>query len=82
MDERRFSRNIALFGVDGQHKISKTKVAIVGLGGIGSHVAQQLAYLGILDYTLIDDDTVSRSSLNRVIGALERYQGKMAAALR
>ena len=70
MDESRYSRNIALFGKEGQRKVAATTVAIVGLGGLGSHVAQQLAYLGVIRYELIDDDVVTESSLNRVIGAL------------
>jgi tRNA A37 threonylcarbamoyladenosine dehydratase len=41
----------------------------VGLGGSGSHVVQQLAYLGVANFLLIDDDTVTDSSLNRLIGA-------------
>jgi molybdopterin/thiamine biosynthesis adenylyltransferase len=69
MDESRYSRNIALFGEEGQQKITATTVAIVGLGGLGSHVAQQLAHLGVIRYELIDDDIVTESSLNRVIGA-------------
>ena len=70
MDESRYSRNIALFGEEGQRKIAATTVAIVGLGGLGSHVAQQLAYLGVIRYALIDHDVITESSLNRVIGAL------------
>jgi molybdopterin/thiamine biosynthesis adenylyltransferase len=71
LDEARYSRNIALFGVDGQRKIADTKVVIVGLGGLGSHLAQQLAYLGVLDYGLVDYDKVTKSSLNRLVGAVE-----------
>jgi molybdopterin/thiamine biosynthesis adenylyltransferase len=70
MDESRYSRNIALFGEEGQRKIAATAVAVVGLGGLGSHVAQQLAYLGVIRYALIDDDAITESSLNRVIGAV------------
>ncbi|MDQ4143151.1 MAG: ThiF family adenylyltransferase [Actinomycetota bacterium] len=70
MDESRYSRNIALFGEDGQERIAGTSVAIVGLGGLGSHIVQQLAYLGVLRYRLVDGDFVTESSLNRVIGAL------------
>ena len=44
---------------------------IVGLGGLGSHLAQQLAYLGVLDYGLVDNDIVTKSSLNRLIGGVE-----------
>lgn len=71
LDESRYSRNIALFGPEGQDKIAATKVVIVGLGGLGSHLAQQLAYLGIVDFGLVDYDVVTSSSLNRLIGAVE-----------
>lgn len=70
MDEVRYSRNIALFGEEGQKRIAATVVTIVGLGGLGSHVAQQLAYLGILHYGLIDHDVLTESSLNRVVGSV------------
>lgn len=71
MATERYSRNEALFGAEGQRKIAATKVAIVGLGGLGSHVAQQLAYLGVHDYALIDFDIVTDSSMNRLIGAVD-----------
>lgn len=44
-------------------------VAIVGLGGGGSHVAQQLSHLGIHNFQLFDPDKVEISNLNRLIGA-------------
>lgn len=71
IDETRYSRNIALCGADGQRKIAETKILITGLGGLGSHLAQQLAYLGVLGYGLVDHDIVTKSSLNRLIGAVE-----------
>jgi molybdopterin-synthase adenylyltransferase len=67
----RFSRNEGLIGALGQGKIGSTIVAIVGLGGLGSHIAQQLAYLGVRTFCLIDFDIVTESSLNRLIGAIE-----------
>jgi molybdopterin-synthase adenylyltransferase len=67
----RFSRNEALFGAAGQAIIERTAVAICGLGGLGSHVVQQLVYLGVRRFILIDFDLVSSSSLNRLIGAVE-----------
>jgi molybdopterin/thiamine biosynthesis adenylyltransferase len=69
-DQARYQRHIGLFGVEGQQRIATSRVAIVGLGGTGSHLAQQLAYLGVLDYQLIDADIVSASNLNRLIGAV------------
>jgi molybdopterin-synthase adenylyltransferase len=67
----RYSRHLRLFGKEGQKRISRRRVAIVGLGGLGSHVAQQLAHLGVQRYVLVDDDVVTDSSLNRLIGATE-----------
>jgi len=67
--EQRFARHIAFFGAKGQQRISSSSIALVGLGGLGSHLAQQLAYLGVQRFTLIDADTVSTSNLNRLIGA-------------
>ncbi len=71
MTSTRYSRNEALFGKEGQNKIRKTSVAIVGLGGLGSHVAQQLAYLGVTNFLLVDHDIVTDSSLNRLVGAYD-----------
>jgi molybdopterin-synthase adenylyltransferase len=68
--EHRFARHMAFFGAEGQERIRLTSVAIIGLGGLGCHVAQQLAYLGVSSFVLVDDDLVSESSLNRLIGAV------------
>lgn len=67
---QRYSRNETLSGAAGQAKIANTRVAIAGLSGLGSHVAQQLAYLGVLDYALVDFDVITESSLNRVVCAV------------
>jgi hypothetical protein len=67
----RYSRNEGLFGAEGQARIAGTKVTIVGLGGLGSHVAQQLAYLGVRSFGLIDFDISTDSSLNRLVGAVD-----------
>lgn len=69
MTDSRYSRNEALFGAEGQRLIAATKATIIGLGGLGCHVAQQLGYLGVIDYRLIDGDTVTESSMNRLVGA-------------
>jgi len=75
MTESRFSRNELLFGKEGQQQIEATSVAIVGVGGLGSHVVQQLAYLGVKTITLIDADTVTLSNINRLVGATEEDIG-------
>lgn len=71
MTDRRYSRNEALFGPEGQEKIAATKVTIIGVGGLGSHVAQQLAYLGVQRQTPVDFDLVTSSSMNRLVGAVD-----------
>ncbi|HEX3807410.1 MAG TPA: ThiF family adenylyltransferase [Gaiellaceae bacterium] len=68
-DENRFTRQVALFGPEGQRKIRETRALIVGLGGLGSHLAQQLTFLGVPDDALVDHDIITGSSRNRVVGS-------------
>jgi len=70
MNKERFNRQVFAFGEEGQRKIEASKVGIVGLGGIGSQVAQALAYLGTGSFILVDDDRVDITNLNRLVGAL------------
>jgi len=65
----RFDRQVRAFGENGQRSISQLRVGIVGLGGTGSVVAQQLAHLGVTSFFLCDPDAVEPTNLNRVIGA-------------
>lgn len=69
-DSDRYSRQ-SFLGPDSQAIIGRTKVGVVGLGGGGSHIIQQLAHLGFLDYCLYDADRVEFSNLNRLVGATE-----------
>ena len=64
-----FDRQVRAFGADGQRRLQLMRVAIVGLGGTGSLIAQQLAHLGIADLVLVDRDAVEVSNLNRTVGA-------------
>jgi molybdopterin/thiamine biosynthesis adenylyltransferase len=68
-------RQEIFFGKEGQEKLGRLKVAIIGLGGIGSHVAQQLAYLGVRNFVLVDHDKIDGTNLNRLIGASEKDLG-------
>jgi molybdopterin-synthase adenylyltransferase len=65
----RYDRNMRLFGQAGQERIEATRVAVVGAGGLGSHVIQQLAYLGVRRFVVVDHDVVEVSNLNRLVGA-------------
>src|SRR6266704_1421423 len=64
-----FDRQVRVFGVDGQRRVESFSVAIVGLGGTGSIVAQELAHLGVRKFLLIDPDVLELSNLNRVVSA-------------
>lgn len=64
-----FDRQIRFFGKDGQTELNRCHVAIIGLGGIGSLVAEYLGRLGIGKFTLIDSDILETSNLSRVVGA-------------
>lgn len=64
-----FDRQIRAYGRDGQRLLQHLKVAIVGLGGTGSAVAEQLVRLGIKDLLLVDPDTLEPSNVPRVWGA-------------
>jgi molybdopterin/thiamine biosynthesis adenylyltransferase len=64
----RYERQLPLFGKEGQEKIRKSLVAIVGAGGLGSHLIQQLAFLGVGEMAIIDFDEPKNTDLNRLIG--------------
>lgn len=71
-----YTRQILGFGKEGLRKIQKLKIALIGVGGIGSHLAQQLAYLGVRNFVLVDSDKVEDSNLNRLVGATPTDIGK------
>jgi hypothetical protein len=65
----RFDRQIALFGEEGQAKIAAARVAVVGAGGLGSHVIQQLALLGVRRFAIIDSEELADTNRNRYVTA-------------
>lgn len=66
---RVYERQIRALGRQGQRALQQISVGIVGLGGIGSVVAQELAHLGVRTFTLVDFDLVEATNLNRLVGA-------------
>lgn len=61
-----FDRQVRLIGAQGQAALESLAVAVVGLGGTGSLVAQHLSHFGVKAFTLIDADVVEATNLNRV----------------
>ena len=68
MSDSAFARQELLFGNEGQEKIRATSVAIVGVGGLGTRILQDLTFLGVRNYVLIEPGEVKQSSRNRYIG--------------
>ena len=62
-------RQVRMFGAAGQHVLGESKVAVIGLGGVGSLVAEYLARLGVGNLVLVDPDEIESSNLSRVVGA-------------
>lgn len=62
-------RQIRMFGRAGQAELARCRVAIIGLGGIGSLLAEYLARLGVGQFCLVDADRVETSNLSRIVGA-------------
>lgn len=80
----KYDRQVQAFGLEGQSALQNMVVAIVGLGGTGSVVAQQLAHLGVRAFILVDPDVVEDTNLNRLVGAMPSDVGvsKTAVAAR
>lgn len=68
MSSERFSRQ-SFLGPDSDQRIARCTIGVLGLGGGGSHVIQQLAHVGFQDYVIYDGDIVEESNLNRLVGA-------------
>jgi hypothetical protein len=65
----RFARHLPLFGEEGQQKISAARVAVVGLGGLGTQVTQQLGLLGVGRLSLVDPQELATTDCNRTVTA-------------
>ena len=70
MSNDRFSRQ-SFLGEHSQAAIERVIVGVVGLGGGGGHVVQQLAHVGFMNYRLFDRDGADESSQNRLVIATE-----------
>jgi len=65
-----FDRGILALGLDTMRKImSGQKIAVVGVGGLGSVIAESLIHMGFQHLVLIDNDKLELSNLNRITGA-------------
>lgn len=74
-----FSRTQLLIGADAIKKLSESRVAVFGIGGVGGYVCEALVRSGIGHFDLIDDDKVCLTNLNRQILATRKTVGKYKA---
>lgn len=77
--ERRFGALRRLYGDAGYARLRAARVAVVGLGGVGSWAAEALARCGVAELVLIDLDHVTESNINRQVQALGRSIGQSKA---
>lgn len=74
--EEQLSRTELLIGKEKVEKLRKAKVAVFGIGGVGSYVVEALCRSGIENFILVDKDVVDLSNLNRQIIATRKTIGK------
>lgn len=74
--DNEFSRTELIFGKEAMEKLSRARVAVFGIGGVGGYAAEALARSGIGALDIIDSDKVSLSNINRQIIALHSTVGE------
>jgi len=74
--KEQFSRTEMLIGKKGIEKLNNSKVAIFGIGGVGSFVAEGLVRAGVQNFILVDIDKVSVTNLNRQLHATTKTINK------
>lgn len=71
----RYSRHDAVWGPDGQERLANSSVGVLGAGGGGSHIVQQLAHAGVGRIVVVDNDVVDESNRSRLVGSERRDRG-------
>lgn len=77
----KFCRTEMLIGNDALVCLNKSSVAVFGLGGVGSYAAEAFARAGIGHLTLVDDDVIAESNVNRQLYALSSTVGQAKTAV-
>ncbi len=77
--ENWLERTKVLLGQSNLDKLAQSHVLVVGLGGVGSYVAEHLTRSGVGELTIVDGDTVHQTNINRQIQALHSTVGKPKA---
>lgn len=71
-----FSRTELLIGAEGLEKLAQSKVAVFGIGGVGTFVVEGLVRCGVGKFVLVDDDCICLTNINRQLHATRKTIGK------
>lgn len=71
----RFDRQVRLYKEEGQARLVALKVGVIGVGGVGSMIVEQLSRLGVGELILVDPDVVDESNLPRIVDSAETDMG-------
>lgn len=71
-----FDRTISLIGKEKYHKLQKSNILVLGIGGVGGYAIETLIRSGIENITLVDFDKIDKSNINRQLIALTENIGK------
>lgn len=74
--KEQFQRTAGLIGEEAVLRLSRARVAVFGIGGVGGHAVEALVRAGVGALDLVDNDTVSESNINRQIIALHSTVGR------
>lgn len=81
MSSKRFSRTELIIGAEGLDKLKNSKVAVFGVGGVGSYTVEALARTGVGTLVLVDFDVVDITNINRQLHALDNTVGQVKVEL-
>lgn len=71
-----FSRTEMLIGAEALKKLSQSKVAIFGIGGVGTYAVEGLVRAGVGKFVLVDDDCICLTNINRQLHATRKTVGR------
>lgn len=74
--ENQYTRTIAVLGEAAIEKLKNTRVAVFGVGGVGSYTVEALARAGVGKIDLIDNDTFNATNINRQLYATHKTIGR------
>ena len=77
MNEKPFSRTELLIGESGLNKLKNSKIMVFGVGGVGSYTVECLARAGVGNITIVDNDIIAVSNLNRQVHATLETIGRI-----